>query len=211
MRKRGKGRSEDSRKGCILKEANALFWSKGFDRTSMKDIARACGFTQGNLYNYFSSKREILHSVILGEMKRLIALIQPLENDHNTSPIEQLRIFILRHVEHTLGPPEGQLLHLDFEMRHLSPLEQADIIQLRDTYDKILRKIIRRGVDANLFAKVDEKLFNYAIASMIVRARVWYLLEGELSLTEISDGIFRLFFYGLGSREKIQQEVENKA
>ena len=147
--------------------------------------------------------------VIWTEMKRLIDMIQPLENDYNTSPVEQLRVFIERHVEHTLAPPKGEMLHFDIEMRHLSPPRQAEIIQLRDTYDRILIKIIRRGVDAGLFDKVDEKLFNYAIASMIVRARVWYSLGGRLSLPELSNGILKLFLNGLRSREKTLQEVKS--
>ena len=197
------------RRDRILEEVKRLFWRKGFDRTSMRDIATACGCSQGNIYNHFRSKEEILYMVILSEMERLIEMIQPLEDDHGTSPVEQLRFFIKRHVEHTLAPPEGEMLHLDIEMRHLSPPHQAEIIRLRDTYDRILRKIIRRGVDAGLFAKVDEKLFNCAIASMIVRARVWYSPKGELSLAELSNRIFELFLNGLRARDEIQRNVES--
>ena len=204
-----KQNKSSQKRESILEEAGRLFWSKGFDRTSMRDMAAACGCTQGNIYNHFRSKEEILYVVILKEMKRLIDMIQPLENDYNTSPVEQLRVFIERHVEHTLAPPKGEMLHFDIEMRHLSPPRQAEIIQLRDTYDRILIKIIRRGVDAGLFDKVDEKLFNYAIASMIVRARVWYSLGGRLSLPELSNGILKLFLNGLRSREKTLQEVES--
>ena len=204
-----KQNKSSQKRESILEEAGRLFWSKGFDRTSMRDMAAACGCTQGNIYNHFRSKEEILYVVILKEMKRLIDMIQPLENDYNTSPVEQLRVFIERHVEHTLAPPKGEMLHFDIEMRYLSPPRQAEIIQLRDTYDRILIKIIRRGVDAGLFDKVDEKLFNCAIASMIVRARVWYSLGGRLSLPELSNGILKLFLNGLRSREKTLQEVES--
>lgn len=196
----------------ILQEAKRLFWRKGFDRTSMRDIATACGCSQGNIYNHFRSKEEVLYRVILNEMERLIQMIQPLENDSTTSPIEQLKVLIERHVEHTLAPPKGEMLHLDIEMRHLSPPHQAEIIRLRDTYDRILRKIIRRGVNAGLFAKLDkldEKLFNCAIASMIIRARVWYSPEGELSLPELSNKIFELFLNGLKIRDESCHNIEN--
>ena len=204
-----KQNKSSQKRESILEKAGRLFFSKGFDRTSMRDISTACGCTQGNIYNHFQNKEDILYMVIWTEMKRLIDMIQPLENDYNTSPVEQLRVFIERHVEHTLAPPKGEMLHFDIEMRYLSPPRQAEIIQLRDTYDRILRKIIRCGVDAGLFDKVDEKLFNCAIASMIVRARVWYSLEGELSLPELSNGILKLFLNGLRSREKTLQEVES--
>jgi len=187
------------KRDIIREEAKRFFWSKGFDRTSIRDIAKACGCTQGNIYNYFHSKEGILYEALLDEMNGLIDVIQPLENDHNTNPAEQLRVFIERHVAHTLAPPRGELLHFEMEMRHLSPAHQVEIIQLRDAYDRVLRKIIRRGVDAGLFAKVNEKLVNYAIVAMIVRARLWYSPKGELSLSELSNAIFRLFLNGLRS------------
>lgn len=197
IKKRSKGLQK---RESILREAARRFWTKGFDRTSIRDIANACGCTPGNIYNHFGSKEEILYVLIHDEMERLISMIQPLENDYKTSPVEQLRAFVEKHVQHTLAPPKGEMLHFDIEMRHLSPSHQAEIIKLRDSYDRILRKIIRGGVDAGIFADVDVKLFNCAIASMIVRARVWYSLEGKLSLSELSEGISRVFLDGLKAR-----------
>jgi AcrR family transcriptional regulator len=191
----------------ILKEAKRLFWFKGFDGTSIRDIAAASDCTQGNIYNYFGSKEDILYRAILSETTALIDAIQPLENDYNTSPVEQLRVFIERHVEHALGPPKGELLHFEMEMAYLSPSYRAEIVRWRDSYDRILRKIIRRGVDAGVFAEVNEKLVNYAISSIILRARLWYSPEGELSLSELSKGIFELFLNGIKPRTKTQEEV----
>ena len=186
----------------ILKEAKRFFWFQGFDRTSVRDIATASGCTPGNIYNHFRDKEDILYKVLLSEMTKLIDAIQPLENDYNTTPIEQLRTFIDIHVQQTLAVPKGELLHFEMETQHLSPSHRAEIVQLRDSYDRILRKIIRRGVDAGVFAEVNEKLVNYAISSTIVRARLWYSPEGELSPSQVSNGIFELFLNGLGLRRQ---------
>ena len=191
-----------STRESILKEAKRLFWFKGFDRTSVRDIATASGCTQGNIYNHFRSKEDILYKALLSEMTKLIDAIQPLENDYDTSPVEQLRTFIETHVQQTLTVPRGELLHFEMEMGYLSPYHRAEIIQLRDSYDRILRKIIRRGVDAGVFTEVNEKLVGYAISSTIVRARLWYSPKGELSPSQISNGIFKLFFDSLSSRAK---------
>lgn len=185
----------------ILNEAKRLFWAKGYDRTSIRDISQACGYTQGNIYNYFTSKEQILFEMLLSEMRRLICMIQPIENDESISPFEQLRVFIQKHVEHTLAPAKGQLLHFEMEIRHLSLHHRKKIIELRDAYDRILRKIIRRGVDAGVFVDGNEKIVNYAISSMIVRARIWYSPKGQLSLGELSSAIFELFLNGLRVRK----------
>ena len=90
-------------------------------------------------------------------------------------------------------------------MEHLSSSHRKKIVRLRDCYDRILRKIIRRGVNAGFFADVNEKLVNYAISSVIVRARLWYSPKGELSISQISNGLFELLFNAIKSRTKIQQ------
>ena len=138
----------------------------------------------------------------MDEMTRLIDAIKVLENDSNTSPTEQLRTLIRVHTEQTIGLPKGATLYFEMEMRYLSASHKAEIVRLRDIYDKILRKIIRRGIDSGIFAEVNEKIANYAIASTIVRGRLWYSPTGELSISQTSDGIFELFLNGLLLRSK---------
>ena len=181
----------------ILTKAKKLFFSSGFDRTSIRDISRACGCTVGNIYNYFACKEEILYETLLLEMQELIALVEPLEDDEVTSPVEQLRILIERHVYQALSQAKTELPHFEMEMRYLTRAHQRKLVEYRDIYDRILRKIIRRGIERGVFAEVNEKIAGYAIVSTILRARVWYSPRGELSMDELSEVIFRLFLNGL--------------
>lgn len=194
----------------MLRKAWDLFAYKGFDRTSMRDLARAFGCAQSSIYSHFRSKENILYEILLNEMKRLVDMIQPLENGRDTSPSGQLRAFIERHVEFMLAQPKGKSMRFEIEMEHLSPQHRKEIILLRDVYDGVLRKIIRRGIDAGLFAKVNEKLVNYTISSTIVRTQLWYSPKGELSIAELSNAISDLFLNGLKTRAKSQQEIESR-
>ena len=186
----------------ILEKARELFWSKRFSGTSIKNIAVACRCAQGNIYNHFRSKEDILYEILLSDMEYLISTIQPLEDDRDTSPIEQLRVFIDKHLEFILTPAGKGLLYFEAEVEHLSHPHKREIIKWRDAYDRILRKIIRRGIDAGLFREVSEKLVDFAISSLIVRARLWYSPEGELSFSELSRAISDLFLNGLKTRER---------
>lgn len=181
----------------ILNEAKKLFWAKGYDRTGVRNICKACGFRQSNLYNYFSTKEEILYEIISNELKRLIANIEHLEHDIKTNPIEQLKLFIENHVYHEVGPGREERLTFETEMRHMSEPYRGEIIELRKTYDRILGRIIQRGIDTGVFAQVDETVANYAISSIIVRTRLWYSPTGRLSPKELSDKIFEFVLNGL--------------
>ena len=74
----------------ILEKAESLFWQKGYNSTSMKDIASACDCKPANIYNFFESKEDILYAVIKDNMTRVLSLLEPLENDDNTSPVEEM-------------------------------------------------------------------------------------------------------------------------
>ncbi len=48
----------------ILKQSLKIFRSKGYNHTSMQDIALACGLTKGSLYHHFPGKKQLMKAVI---------------------------------------------------------------------------------------------------------------------------------------------------
>ena len=48
----------------IEKEAIAIFSEKGYDATSMRELAEASGVTKPVIYYYFKSKENLCHSLI---------------------------------------------------------------------------------------------------------------------------------------------------
>ena len=59
----------------ILAAAEKLFLEKGFDKTTMDDIAKAAQYSKATLYVYFKSKEEILNYLTLDSMKQLYTCI----------------------------------------------------------------------------------------------------------------------------------------
>jgi len=65
----------------ILDVADYLFFTKGYDATTINDIAKKMGVAQGMLYYYFKSKEEILEKLLdrhadslMTEIKNIIDL-----------------------------------------------------------------------------------------------------------------------------------------
>jgi len=54
----------DDRREQILEAAMHLFAEKGFDRTTVDDIADACGVAPGLIYHYFDSKASLLRAIL---------------------------------------------------------------------------------------------------------------------------------------------------
>ena len=181
----------------MLAVAGILFWKKGYEGTSMRDIANAYRCKPANIYNFFPNKEALLYEILRSQLESIISSIKHLENDDTASPVEQLRFLITSHAHFTLNYVKSSKLLFDVGLDSLSPAKRKKIVKLRDTYDKTLCKVIRRGVGSGDFAKVDEKLAAYSIASMIVRSIIWFSPKGRLSIHEIIDFIVNFALNGL--------------
>lgn len=87
----------------LVDVARQLFAKRGFDDTTMNDIAEESGKGRRTLYTYFSSKEEIYLAVIENELKRL------------TERLEQ--------ITHMDASPEKKMVHLIFT--HLEAVKDA--------------------------------------------------------------------------------------
>ena len=188
-------------KAKMLETARRLFWEKGYNATSMRDIAISYGCRPANIYNFFSDKEEILFEVLREEMEQIIHPIKHLEQDDGSSPIEQLRFVIESHLKVTLSYRRSSGLLFDVALDSLSPAKRKTIIDFRDTYDRIIRKVIRRGIDTGYFPDVDVRLAGFMIASMITRTRIWFHPKKGVSVSELADFISKFALNGLRSSD----------
>src|SRR5512139_173611 len=197
---RGKGRP-GFQKAKMLEIARKLFWEKGYQAASMRDIGISYGCRPANIYNFFSDKEEILFEVLREEMEQIIDPIKHMEEETDTSPIEQLRFIIESHLKVTLSYRRSAKLLFDVALDSLSPDKRKKIIGFRDTYDRIIRKVIRRGMESEIFPKVDVRLAGFMIASMITRTRIWFHPKKGISVSELADFISNFAFNGLRGSE----------
>jgi AcrR family transcriptional regulator len=188
----------------MLRVASVLFWQKGYQGTTMREIAKAYGCKPANIYNFFPNKEALLYNMLLDQMKRLVSILQPLARDPQHSPVEQLRALIREHLAHTLNYKKSYKLLFDVGLDNLSPAKKREIVQLRDEYDRILQEIIERGIACGEFRRIDTKLCSFTLASMITRTILWYSPKGRLSVHDIADFILNFAVFGLKSEGKKQ-------
>ena len=65
-------RRMQDRYDAILDAAKGIFADKGFDGTSIADIARAARISDGLVYRYFRNKRELLYEVLRKFYERIL-------------------------------------------------------------------------------------------------------------------------------------------
>ena len=85
---------------AILSVSAKLFLEKGFDKTSMMDIATAAGISKGAIYHHFKSKDEIVKSVMEKQEESVKAAIENFMDEAKVlSGKEQLKLILEKNIE----------------------------------------------------------------------------------------------------------------
>ena len=86
-------KEHDERRNEILDVAQELFYSKGYENTSVKDIIDAVGIAKGTFYHYFSSKIQLLDELIERVLLQTIQMVEPIVADENLDALAKFHLF----------------------------------------------------------------------------------------------------------------------
>lgn len=190
----GRPSSRLERRAEILRRAAAVFREKGFHGAGMREIAAGLEMTPGNLYYYFRSKEDLLYACQHISLTRLIESAQAILAREVESDVG-LRALIAAHLDLTLDELGGSAAHVEF---HALPEDLlAEIVEMRDTYEKQIRALIGRGIEAGTFRPVDAKLTTMALLGALNWSVVWFKPEGRWSTPDLIAGFAEVFVDGL--------------
>jgi AcrR family transcriptional regulator len=99
--------------GAILAGARALFAERGFDATSIDDIALAAGVTKGAVYHHFTSKEVIFVQVLDAVHQDVANAPVPPEILKIADPIDMLAAGVLQYLKTVCEPPTRRILLID--------------------------------------------------------------------------------------------------
>jgi TetR/AcrR family fatty acid metabolism transcriptional regulator len=160
----------EARRRAILEAAVRVFARKGAHATRVGDIAAEAGVSHGLLYHYFSSKDEVLETVIADSWGRLVdALRTVVEGDGE--PDEKLRHVVAILLRSWRFEPDAVRVLVREVGR--GPKLEAHVDELRDAFHSI-RAIVEEGQSRGVFRKdVDPRQ-----ASWVVYGAIEELLTG---------------------------------
>ncbi|MDO9523943.1 MAG: helix-turn-helix domain-containing protein [Gemmobacter sp.] len=97
----------DQRKPEILASVREAFADKGFDATSMQDLARATGMSVGNFYRYFPSKAAIVTELIGADLESLSQEFATILS--SDTPLLELRATLVGRMNRSDCATDGKL------------------------------------------------------------------------------------------------------
>lgn len=178
---------DDSPRGRILTAAAHLFRHKGFERTTVRDLAQEVGIQSGSIFHHFKTKEEILRHVMIevilfntARMRNELAAAQ--------GPRDSLLALIRCELQSINGETGEAMAVLTNEWRSLKPDSQTEILALRDTYEQMWLDILNQVQTAGLIPKtVDTFIMRRFLTGALAWSQFWFDTQGSLSLEQVAE------------------------
>lgn len=184
-----------AKKQQILEAAARVFRRKGYDRATLRDIAKEAGLLPGSLYYHIRSKEDLLRQVVeqpihdlYTQLEDLVVAEAPAAEKLERALAVHLRAFDAHYP--SLFVYLQNLLQVDAMRRPLR--KQAK------RYEECWQRILIQGMQSGEFpSDLDVKVAAFAILGMCNWMHRWYRQEGRLSIEDIIRHFTRLILHGL--------------
>lgn len=195
----------------ILAKAKILYAEKGFDGTSMRDIAQAASVNLSLIYYYFKNKEDLLVSILEEGFLRLNETLAK-ELDKSNDVIDSIKNFTKAIISHILTQDKHHFMIMQQEifMRRGKFFRAIKAKYENNSWSR-LQNLIQKGVAAKILRPIDPKLAYFSLVGTIV----YYAMSKPLVLECLGkedydqeffnilvQHITDLFLYGAINQEK---------
>jgi AcrR family transcriptional regulator len=193
---------------AIRAAAFAQFAERGYPVVTVRDIMKACGLTQGALYNHFRSKDELLHDIIASTQAELEKVCQQAVAAAGPDPRARLaafvRAYVVRHCRLRI-----EALVANRELSWLDAARVADIRRSRRVIRDIVVAILQAGQEQGLFdppqiaGRRDLKAIAMALLDEWTHVSMWYVPGGRLSEEQMAELYAEMALRSVGARPQV--------
>ena len=182
---------EAGRRRQLLRASARLFREKGYDGTSVRDIAQATGLQSGSWVYHFPTKQDILVAVMEEGLNDALARIEAIAR-LDLTPRREFEALVRTHLDTILAPGQDFIPVVLYEWRSLDasalPRVTAPLRRYETIWKKVIRELQRRGEWPGP-TRIDALLLFGALNWM---AR-WYVPDGALTVDQLSREAVRFF------------------
>jgi len=192
--------TEPDRLGEIYRAAARIICDKGYDATSMNDIAEAVGITKSGLYHHISGKRNLLFGIMNFGMDSLEEqVIAPARAVADAE--ERLRTIITNHVQLITSRSTSQgnnpVTIIVDEVAGLTPAQRRKINLRKRAYVDLIRETLAQLDMEGKLWEVDKTAAAFSLLGMILWLSRWFNPEGRLTPERVSEEVTRIAIRGL--------------
>ena len=195
--------AQGRRKLEILEIARDLFAKRGFDRTTMADIAEGVGVVESALYRHYSSKQGLLFEAIRFSYEPIIDDVEEAARSI-VDPLARVRYAVWRHLRAFAEEPELCRLVV-LEARGLPDYWNSEVAKLHRRYQAFVIQAVAEGVQSGVFSSdVSPNLVRHLVYGTTEHIGWAALLRSaDLDVDRLTDEIMAIIEPGLIRRADV--------
>jgi AcrR family transcriptional regulator len=180
----------------ILECATQVFYEKGYEGASMRDLSRATGMSLSGLYHYFQNKEELLYLIQRHTFSTILELLRGRLHDCDDTE-QRIRIFIFNHLEYFLANRMAMTV-LSHEDDVLDGVFGTEIAALKREYYRICVGLLDayRSEGGRAF---DSRVAVLSLFGMINWIYTWYNPRSDAKAADLARQMGDIFLGGIGS------------
>lgn len=157
----------------LLEKATRLFADKGYENTTLQDVAGAVGVSRTALYHYVTSKEELLAMLVEQMSLGLVDTLTHLRDRTDLTPEGKLRELTDMLVRQRAESPHQFRVHDQTESVLPEPLRSRHRQARRDVL-AALSAVIEEGIECGEFKPLDARVAAFSILGMCNWVAWWY-------------------------------------
>jgi AcrR family transcriptional regulator len=177
----------DARRAEIMDAAVKCFMEKGFHNTTMQDIYDATRLSPGAVYNYFTSKEDIVISVLTEFRDWSISSMTPLLSENQTESLIKYVEFWIAYAKENVSP-ERFSITLDYysETARKSDIREAVLKSQDASHEKIMKIVKNNQLTGEINPRLDPLSVARVMGSLVFGAAIHKMLNPQIDLDAYS-------------------------
>lgn len=185
----------------MFETAARLICERGYDGTSIQEIADACGMTKAGLYHHIGSKEDLLAAIMSYGMDlfetEVLAHVRGIED-----PVERLKACMARNIGLVTRGTIKEVTIILHEHATLHGAAGRKINARKKTYVRFLEQGFREAVRKKRIRPVNPTIAAFGFLGMVLWTYKWFRPDGALSERQVADGMVDLLFTGLSPKAR---------
>ena len=181
----------------LLSVVVGVFNERGYDATSMEDLARATGRTKSSIYHHVTGKEQLLSLGVGRAVDALFAVLE--EPGSTTGPAVERLEHVVRRSAQVLAE---QLPYVTLLLRVRGNTDvEREALASRRAFDRRLSALVAEAVrEGDVRADLDPRLVTRLLFGMVNSLTEWYRPGGEHGRQDVEDALVTLALDGLRPR-----------
>jgi AcrR family transcriptional regulator len=198
------------RRRAILETAARLICERGYEATSIQDIAAACQLTKAGLYHHIRSKEHLLLEIMNYGMDLfedyVVTPALPI-----LDPLERLTTCMERNILMVAETRSKEVTIILHEHNTLTGEARAHIDARKKRYVRLLEASFAEAMREGRIRPVNPKVAAFGFLGMVLWTYKWYRPDGALSKETLAREMVSLFFGGLTTSRPPRRAQRSRA